>query len=99
MYYNAYLPDLASRSHQGRVSAWSFAVGYAGSVAALLAALPFVGGKSTVAPFCARPVALVTPDPLLEPKPGRSNFPSRKILPSRSFQIRGAKARETPRND
>ena len=45
VYYNAYLPDLASRSHQGRVSAWSFAVGYAGSVAALLAALPFVRAK------------------------------------------------------
>jgi MFS transporter, UMF1 family len=42
VYYNAYLPELAPRSHQGRVSAWGFAVGYAGSIAALLAALPFV---------------------------------------------------------
>jgi MFS transporter, UMF1 family len=42
VYYNAYLPDLAPRTHQGRVSAWGFAVGYAGSIAALLAALPFV---------------------------------------------------------
>jgi UMF1 family MFS transporter len=45
VYYNAYLPDLAPRSHQGRVSAWGFAVGYAGSIAALLAALPFVRAK------------------------------------------------------
>jgi len=42
VYYNAYLPDLAPRAYQGRVSAWGFAVGYAGSIAALLAALPFV---------------------------------------------------------
>src|SRR6266542_528352 len=45
VYYNAYLPELAPRSHQGRVSAWGFAVGYAGSIAALLAALPFVRAK------------------------------------------------------
>jgi UMF1 family MFS transporter len=42
VYYNAYLPDLAPPTHQGRVSAWGFAVGYAGSIAALLTALPFV---------------------------------------------------------
>jgi len=46
VYYNAYLPELAPRSHQGRVSAWGFAVGYAGSIAALVAALPFVRAKS-----------------------------------------------------
>jgi MFS transporter, UMF1 family len=45
VYYNAYLPELAPRSYQGRVSAWGFAVGYAGSIAALLAALPFVRAK------------------------------------------------------
>ena len=42
VYYNAYLPELAPRSHQGRVSGWGFAVGYAGSIVALLIALPFV---------------------------------------------------------
>jgi UMF1 family MFS transporter len=42
VYYNAYLPDLAPRAYQGRVSAWGFAVGYAGSMVALLVALPFV---------------------------------------------------------
>jgi MFS transporter, UMF1 family len=42
VYYNAYLPELAPRPYQGRVSGWGFAVGYAGSIVALLAAMPFV---------------------------------------------------------
>jgi UMF1 family MFS transporter len=46
VYYNAYLPDLAPPSYQGRVSAWGFAVGYTGSIVALLAALPFVQAKN-----------------------------------------------------
>ena len=46
VYYNAYLPDLAPRAYQGRVSAWGFAVGYAGSMVALLAALPFVRAQA-----------------------------------------------------
>ncbi|MBZ0160810.1 MAG: MFS transporter [bacterium] len=41
VFYNAYLPDIASRQWQGRVSAYGFAVGYVGSIAALLVALPF----------------------------------------------------------
>ena len=46
VYYNAYLPGLAPPTHQGRVSAWGFAVGYAGSIVALLAALPFVQARN-----------------------------------------------------
>jgi UMF1 family MFS transporter len=46
VYYNAYLPDLAPPSHRGRVSGWGFAVGYAGSIAALLAAFPFVQARA-----------------------------------------------------
>ncbi|MDE2484102.1 MAG: MFS transporter [candidate division NC10 bacterium] len=42
VFYNAYLPDIASRQWQGRVSAYGFGVGYAGSIVALLVALPFV---------------------------------------------------------
>jgi UMF1 family MFS transporter len=42
IFYNAYLPDIAPAAYQGRVSGWGFAVGYAGSAVALLAALPFV---------------------------------------------------------
>lgn len=41
VFYNAYLPEIASREWQGRVSAYGFAVGYAGSIVALLVALPF----------------------------------------------------------
>jgi len=41
VFYNAYLPDIASRQWQGRVSAYGFAVGYGGSIVALLIALPF----------------------------------------------------------
>ena len=33
-------------SHQGRDSGWGFATGYAGSIAALLAAYPFVQAQS-----------------------------------------------------
>lgn len=46
VYYNAYLPELAPRAFQGRLSAWGFAVGYAGSIVALLVALPFVQAKA-----------------------------------------------------
>ena len=53
VYYNAYLPDLAPPSHQGRVSGWGFAVGYAGSIAALLAALPFVEARNYEGAFFA----------------------------------------------
>jgi UMF1 family MFS transporter len=42
VYYNAYLPQLAPPGLQGRVSGWGFAVGYSGSIVALLIALPFV---------------------------------------------------------
>ena len=42
VYYNAWLPELAPPGHHGRLSAWGFAVGYAGSIVALLIALPFL---------------------------------------------------------
>ena len=56
VYYNAYLPDLAPSSHQGRVSGWGFAVGYAGSIAALVAALPFVQARNYPGAFVATAV-------------------------------------------
>jgi UMF1 family MFS transporter len=46
VYYNAWLPDLAPRSRQGRLSGWGFAVGYAGSIVALVVALPFVQART-----------------------------------------------------
>lgn len=51
VYYNAYLPQLAPPAYQGRVSGWGFAVGYAGSIVALLIALPFVRAKAFDAAF------------------------------------------------
>ena len=36
VFYNAYLPEIAPRDHQGRVSGWGFAVGYVGSLLGLL---------------------------------------------------------------
>ena len=47
VYYNAYLPDLAPPSHQGR------ATGYAGSIVALLSAYPFVQAKNYGGAFLA----------------------------------------------
>ena len=40
VFYNAYLPEIAPREYQGRVSGWGFATGYAGSLLALLLAIP-----------------------------------------------------------
>lgn len=40
VFYNAYLPEIAPPSIRGRVSGWGFAVGYAGSIIALLISLP-----------------------------------------------------------
>jgi UMF1 family MFS transporter len=41
VYYNSYLPALAPAGELGRISARGFAVGYAGSIVAFLAAWPF----------------------------------------------------------
>jgi UMF1 family MFS transporter len=76
VYYNAYLPDLAPRTHQGRVSAWGFAVGYAGSIAALLTALPFVRAQEYGGAFLCTAVLFTVfslPAFLLlpQPAPGR----------------------------
>jgi len=42
VYYNAYLPELAPPEKQGFISGLGFGVGYAGSIAGLLIALPLV---------------------------------------------------------
>jgi MFS transporter, UMF1 family len=51
VFYNAYLPEIAPRDHQGRVSAWGFAVGYVGSLLGLLAVLPLVRRENVAAAF------------------------------------------------
>lgn len=38
LFYNAYLPEIAPRAYQGRVSGWGFGTGYAGSLIALICA-------------------------------------------------------------
>jgi UMF1 family MFS transporter len=40
VFYNAYLPDIAPKSHQGRVSGWGFGLGYLGSALGLVMAIP-----------------------------------------------------------
>ena len=42
VFYNSFLPEIAEREYQGRVSAWGFGVGYIGSILSLLVALPLV---------------------------------------------------------
>lgn len=42
VFYNSFLPDIAEKEYQGRVSAWGFGIGYAGSILSLLLALPLV---------------------------------------------------------
>ncbi|MBF0487698.1 MAG: MFS transporter [Nitrospirae bacterium] len=46
VFYNSYLPVIAERSHQGRVSAWGFGLGYIGSFTALIMALPIVKSEN-----------------------------------------------------
>jgi UMF1 family MFS transporter len=39
VFYNSFLPEITETTHRGRVSAWGFGVGYAGSIISLLLAL------------------------------------------------------------
>lgn len=42
VFYNSFLPRIAPAEYQGRISSWGFSIGYAGSIASLLIALPLV---------------------------------------------------------
>ena len=42
VFYNSYLPEIAGPAYRGRVSAWGFGIGYAGSIASLTLALYLV---------------------------------------------------------
>jgi len=42
VFYNSFLPRIAPRQYQGRLSSWGFGVGYGGSILSLLLALPLV---------------------------------------------------------
>ncbi|MFA5848180.1 MAG: MFS transporter [Thermodesulfovibrionales bacterium] len=39
VFYNSFLPEITEKEYQGRVSAWGFAIGYAGSILSLIIAL------------------------------------------------------------
>ncbi len=40
VFYNSFLPRIASAEYQGRASSWGFSLGYAGSIISLLIAMP-----------------------------------------------------------
>ena len=42
VFYNSFLPEIAGKEYHGRVSAWGYALGYAGSILSLLVVLPLV---------------------------------------------------------
>ena len=72
IYYNAWLPQLAPPGMEGRISAWGFAVGYAGSIVALALAFPLVQREAYAATFvttavlfgaCALPAFCLLPSP------------------------------------
>ncbi len=46
VFYNSYLIDIAVKEYQGRVSAWGYATGYAGSILSLVIAIPLVNRGS-----------------------------------------------------
>jgi len=42
VFYNSFLPEIAEKEYQGRVSAWGYAIGYIGSILSLFLALPLI---------------------------------------------------------
>jgi len=46
IFYDAFLPDIASRSNYSRVSGYGYAMGYLGSFTTLVIILPIIGGQS-----------------------------------------------------
>ncbi len=42
VFYNSFLPEITEKEYQGRVSAWGYAIGYAGSILSLIIAIPLV---------------------------------------------------------
>jgi UMF1 family MFS transporter len=83
VYYNAWLPELAPSGHQGRLSAWGFAAGYAGSLAALLVALSFLWAGNLGGAFLAAAVlfgGFALPAFVLLPTPRSEGIPVREAL-------------------
>lgn len=44
VFYNAFLPEIAPREYQGRVSSWGYGIGYIGSISSLLLSIPLIDG-------------------------------------------------------
>lgn len=53
VFYNAYLPEIAPKEYQGRVSGWGFGTGYAGSALGLVMALALAQQKMFTAAWIA----------------------------------------------
>ncbi len=51
VFYNALLPDIATREDMGKVSGWGWAVGYIGGLLSLVIVLPLVNNNWTVLIF------------------------------------------------
>jgi UMF1 family MFS transporter len=67
VFYNAYLPDIADRGEQGRVSGLGFAVGYLGSAVGLAIALPFASAGSALDEAITGPAAAIARAEIYEP--------------------------------
>ena len=88
IYYNAWLPELAPPGTQGRISAWGFAVGYAGSIVALAVAFPLVRLEAYGLTFLSTAAlfgAFALPAFFLLPTP-----PSGLVSPARALREAGA---------
>lgn len=42
VFYNSFLPEIAPREYQGRVSSWGYGIGYLGSISSLLLSVPLL---------------------------------------------------------
>ncbi|MFN3479780.1 MAG: MFS transporter [Thermodesulfovibrionales bacterium] len=42
VFYNSFLPEIAPREYQGRVSSWGYGIGYLGSISSLLISIPLI---------------------------------------------------------
>ena len=85
VYYNSYLPQIAPPDALGRVSAWGFAVGYAGSLVAFLAAYRFAAAQAYWGCFLVAAVQFLV-----------CALPSFMLLPAdtrRAMSLRSAAAR------
>ena len=67
VFYNAYLPDIAGRHEQGRVSGIGYAVGYLGSAVGLAIAVPFAMAGDALNETMTGPVAAVARAEVYEP--------------------------------